>query len=88
LRLEPGDENALDSRGLVHYKRGDFEAALADYDAALAINAERGHYMFGRALALQALGRADEASAAFAAAEQREPGVGALYYSYGAPGPA
>ncbi|HRP12235.1 MAG TPA: hypothetical protein PLK37_14490, partial [Terricaulis sp.] len=88
LRLEPGNENALDSRGLVQYKRGDFEAALADYDAALAVDAERGHYMYGRALALQALGRVEEASAAFSAAEKAEPGVAALYYSYGAPGPA
>jgi len=87
LRIEPSSAAVLDSRGLAHYKSGAFEAALADYDAALAIDASRGHYMYGRALALHALGRTEEANVAFAASEKAEPGVGALYYGYGASGP-
>lgn len=88
LRLAPEDHNILDSRGLVHYKLGNFDAALTDYTAALALDPERGHYMFGRALALHALGRLEEANAAFTAAEAAEPGVTALYASYGAPRPS
>lgn len=84
LRLNAAFEHAFDSRGLVHYKLGQFEAALADYDAALKIDETRGHFMFGRGLSLKALGRVEEAEAAFAAAEAAEPGIAALYLTYGA----
>lgn len=85
VRLEPDNQNALDSRGLVHYKLGQYDAALADYDAALKGDPERGHYLFGRALALSALGRSEDAQAVFDAAEAAEPGIAALYATYGAP---
>lgn len=83
VRLAPDNDNALDSRGLVHYKRRDFAAALADYDAALRVDPGRGHYLFGRALALDGLGRTEEATAAFRAAEAAEPGVTERYVGYG-----
>ncbi|MEZ6021968.1 MAG: tetratricopeptide repeat protein [Hyphomonadaceae bacterium] len=84
LRIEPGFVAALDSRGLVHYKLGEYEAAIADYEAALAIEPGRGHYMYGRGLARLGLGQVDEGASDLAAAEQAQPGVAALYRSYGA----
>jgi tetratricopeptide (TPR) repeat protein len=82
LRLNPGHNEALDSRGLVHIKRGDFAAGLRDYDAALAINPGRGHYLYGRGLCRIGLGMTAEGEADLAAAERAEPGVTELYRGY------
>src|SRR5262249_50854176 len=38
LRLKPDVANTIDSRALVNLKRGDLDAALADYDRALSID--------------------------------------------------
>jgi len=83
LRLEPRHAAALDSRGLVHLKRGDYAAAIADYDAALALDPNRGHYLFGRGVARLRMGNTSAARADFAAAEREEPGIASVYRSYG-----
>lgn len=83
VRLAPRSSNALDSRGLVHLKRGEFAAALADYDAALAIEPNRGHFLYGRGLARIRLGQADVGQVDLANAETAEPGVARAYASYG-----
>lgn len=84
LRANPASAAALDSRGLVHFKRGEYEAAAADYEAALAVEPGRGHYLYGRGLARLRLGMTAEGQADLTAAERAEPGVTALYASYGA----
>ncbi|MBL8545293.1 MAG: hypothetical protein JNL81_02450 [Hyphomonadaceae bacterium] len=76
------DANVLDSRGLVFYKRGEFVASLADYEAAVALQPERGHFLYGRGLARAALGMNAEAQADFARAEELEPGIGRAYETY------
>lgn len=83
LRLEPRHSAALDSRGLVHIKRGEFAAAIADYDAALAIDPGRGHYLYGRGVARIRMGLVAEGQADLAAAEAAEPGITQRYMSYG-----
>jgi tetratricopeptide (TPR) repeat protein len=84
LLQRPDYGAALDSRGLVHLKRGAFAEALADYEAALVAEPGRGHYLYGRGLARRGLGLAAEADADLAAGERAEPGVARLYSSYGA----
>jgi tetratricopeptide (TPR) repeat protein len=84
LALDPRHGAALDSRGLVHLKRGDFSAALADYEAALALEPERGHYLYGRGLARLRLGQFELGQSDLAAAELSEPGVAQAYAAYGA----
>lgn len=84
LRIEPAFAAALDSRGLVHLKRGAYQAALADYEAALAVEPGRGHFLYGRGLARLRLGMTSEGAADLIAAEQAEAGVADLYESYGA----
>lgn len=74
---------ALDSRGLVHLKRGDYQASIADYNAALAVEPGRGHYLFGRGAARLRLGQVSEGQADITEAERLEPGVTASYRSYG-----
>ena len=41
----------LDSRGLVHLRRGEYDQAIADYNAALAIRANLAWSLFGRGVA-------------------------------------
>ncbi len=84
LLIDAGNANVLDSRGLVHLKRGAFEMALADYEAALVIDPGRGHYLYGRGMARWAMGRQAEAEQDFAAAEADEPGTALLYQGYNA----
>lgn len=83
LVIEPLASQTLDSRGLVHLKRGDFSAALADYDAALRIEPNRGHFLYGRGLARLRLGQNAEGEADLVAAENAEPGVAQAYAGYG-----
>lgn len=83
VTLAPNDANALDSRGLVHFKRGEYAEALADYNAALAIEPRRGHFLYGRGLARANMGDREGAQADFIAAERAEPGVAREYQSYG-----
>jgi tetratricopeptide (TPR) repeat protein len=86
LLSDPASAATLDSRGLVHLKRGDYAAALTDYEAALKLEPERGHYLYGRGLTRIALGMTSEGQADLQAAEELEPGVGHLYAEYRAPG--
>lgn len=83
LRLQPNAPEILDSRGLVHLKRGEFDAALSDYEAALAAQPLRGHFLYGHGLALVRLGHAEAGQADLAAAEAAEPGVAVAYVGYG-----
>jgi tetratricopeptide (TPR) repeat protein len=85
---DPDNAAALDSRGLVHLKLRDYAASLQDYEAALAREGERGHFLYGRGLARIGLGQAAEGQADLAEAERLEPGVAQLYRSYGALQPA
>lgn len=83
LRVDPQYAAALDSRGLLHLKRGEYAAALADYEAALALEPTRGHYIYGRGLARERLGQIAEGQADLAAAEVAEPGIARAYAGYG-----
>lgn len=83
LIAEPNNANTLDSRALVHLKRGALQDALRDYEAALALEPNDGHYLYGRGVVRRALGMNAEAAADFAAGERARPGVAELYRSYG-----
>lgn len=83
LRLDPRMAAALDSRGLVNFKRGDFAASLSDYEAALRLEPNRGHYLYGRGLARLRLGQSEAGNADLVAAERAEPGVADMYEGYG-----
>lgn len=82
LLASPQNAAALDSRGLVHIKRGDFAAAIADYDAALALEAGNSHYLFGRGVARLRMGMTAEGQADLAEAERLQPGIAAQYRTY------
>ncbi len=69
----------LDSRGFVHLKRGDFQAAHADFDAALALDAEMPSSLYGRGLARLRLGQTVEGQADLAAATAIDADIAAFY---------
>lgn len=73
LRREPKNAQFLDSRGLVHLRRGETDKALADYNAALAIDPKLAWSLYGRAIAEQRKGMADQAKTDFAAAAALAP---------------
>jgi tetratricopeptide (TPR) repeat protein/predicted aspartyl protease len=68
IQLQPKNAGFLDSRGLVHLRRGETDKAIADYDAALAIQPKLAWSLYGRGLARQRKGMTEAAKADFAAA--------------------
>jgi tetratricopeptide (TPR) repeat protein len=66
---------ALDSRGLVHLRRGEYDRAVADYNAALAINPKIAWSYYGRGLAELKTGDTAKSTADFAAAHALSPGL-------------
>jgi len=83
IRLDPRSAAALDSRGLVHLKRGEHARAVADYTSALAVDPGRGHYLFGRGVARLRMGEETAGRADIAAAERADPAIRGTYQEYG-----
>ena len=65
LSQQPSDSTALLDRGLIHQQAGRHEAALRDYDMAIQWEPAHVEAHFNRAQTLAALGRNDEAIAAY-----------------------
>jgi tetratricopeptide (TPR) repeat protein len=49
--LRPNDAATLDSRGLTYLKLGQFDNAIADYNAVLKINPKKALSLYGRGIA-------------------------------------
>lgn len=77
------DPSTLDTRGLVHLRRGEFQAAFDDFDAALRSNSALTTSLYGRGVALMRLGRVADGQADILAATQRDQDVRAKYADYG-----
>ena len=67
------DANFLDSRGLVHLRLGQWESAVADYDAALATRPKSPWSLYGRGIAELRLGRSGAGQADLVAAAALAP---------------
>jgi tetratricopeptide (TPR) repeat protein len=81
---ELGLENGLDymllmNRGVMRFQRGQFDAAAADFEAAIALKPRRYHAYASLAQVHHKLGRQGEAVARLDEAIAREPGLAALY---------
>jgi lipoprotein NlpI len=83
LQIAPDAEETLNTRGLVHLRRRNFQAAFDDYDAALRLSADRASSHYGRGVARLRLGQRAEGRADIAAATQRDPNVAAEFAAYG-----
>ncbi|MFL6843412.1 MAG: DUF3857 domain-containing protein [Allosphingosinicella sp.] len=51
IRADPGDQSALRARGLLRLRQQQWDAAIADYNALLAISARDSSALYGRGLA-------------------------------------
>ncbi len=71
LDRDPGFVLAHVNRGLVRLELKDYAAALDDFDRAASLGRDDAFLHAGRGMALEALGRTDEADAAFTAAFAR-----------------
>lgn len=61
ILFEPGNAFHHETAGLIALRDARWEDALAELDRALALSKYRAHSQVGRAVALEALGRADDA---------------------------
>ncbi|HEY1930366.1 MAG TPA: aspartyl protease family protein [Caulobacteraceae bacterium] len=83
LRRAPKTADFLDSRGLVHLRRGETEKAIADYNAALSLDPKIAWSLYGRGVAEERKGKADAAKADFSAAEAITPQIAEMAHSIG-----
>jgi tetratricopeptide (TPR) repeat protein len=74
---------AFDTRGLLNLRLSNFEAAWADYDAAVTAAPASAHQRYGRGVAALRLGREEAGHADIAAAAALDETVAAAYQSYG-----
>ena len=79
----PNNQYAYDSRAFSYLKMGMNDAAIADYNAALAIEPGRPYSMAGRGFARQRKGDKAGAEADFAAARAQVPGILEEFARYG-----
>ena len=88
VRLSQRAADVLDSRGLVHFRRGEFSRAIADYDAALAQKPKIAWSLYGRGLAELKTGAKAQGDADLAAAATEAPNLAARAARRGlSPGP-
>jgi tetratricopeptide (TPR) repeat protein len=73
----------LDSRGLIYFRKGNFAAAVADYDAALKSNPKLAWSLYMRGQAKIELGQSDAGKADQAAARVIQADIGDEVAGYG-----
>ncbi len=75
LKIAPNNAVVLERRGFAELRLGQFDTALADFNAALQINAKLAGSLYGRSLAKQNSGDATGAAADLAAAKANKAGI-------------
>ncbi|MBT2132728.1 tetratricopeptide repeat protein [Croceibacterium sp. LX-88] len=83
LNLDGNSSDTHDSRGLVHLKQKEWEAALEDYETSRTLDPGAASAYFGHAIALQRLDRDDEAEADFKRALALDPKIAEKYEGWG-----
>jgi tetratricopeptide (TPR) repeat protein len=83
LKIKPDAPDALDSRGFVHLRLGQFAAAKQDYDAALKARPDLPTSLYGRGVALSLAGNAAAGSRDLDAARKHDPGIDKEFAGYG-----
>jgi tetratricopeptide (TPR) repeat protein len=82
LRLQPHQTLALSRRGFIHLKLANVAEAIADFDAALSIDAKDAWSLYGRGLARSQQGDLAGSQSDIAAAEKVLPGIGMAVTRY------
>jgi tetratricopeptide (TPR) repeat protein len=82
LEVKKDSGSVLDSRGMVHLRRGEYDKALADFDAALRINPKLAWSLYGRGLVRLRTGAADTGKADIESAKALLPSIEAEARQY------
>lgn len=83
LEIFPNWMRTYDSLGLVYFRRGDLDQALANYDTAVKGDPDLMSPLYARGITKLRLGRTSEGQADIAAALARDPKVAAEYERFG-----
>jgi tetratricopeptide (TPR) repeat protein len=83
LKIKPDAPNALDSRGFVHLRLGQFAAAKQDYDAALKARPDQPTSLYGRGVALSLVGDKAAGARDLDAARKHDPSIDKEFAGYG-----
>ena len=83
IRVEPGETDTLNSRGLIHLRRGEFQAAFADFDAVVRADANSAAALYGRGIARVRIGQSEAGRADIRAAAAQDQDVESRYAGYG-----
>jgi len=83
LLIQPNDATALDSRGLIYLKMGQFDSAIADYNSALRIEPKMASALYGRGLARLKKGDSAGGNADVTAAKNLEKAIADDFAQYG-----
>jgi tetratricopeptide (TPR) repeat protein len=75
LRILPGNPSFLDSRGLVHLRRGEFDRGASDYQAVLKLEPNNAWALFGRGWARLKKGDVQNGQADIKAATALRPKI-------------
>ena len=83
LRLDPNIAATRDSRGFTYLRMKNLDAAIADYDAAIALNANQADSLYGRGLAKRDKGDKSSAQQDIDAAIAIDNGIVERFKKYG-----
>jgi tetratricopeptide (TPR) repeat protein/predicted aspartyl protease len=83
LRLAPESGTIRDTRGLVYLRLRQYQASIADYDAALKAMPKRSWSLYGRGIDKLRLGRTADGDADLAAAAAADPNMPETAKKYG-----
>ena len=81
--MQPDDAAALDSRGFIYLKLGQFDEAIEDYNSALRIEPTQASSLYGRGLARLKKGEAAGGNGDVAAAKKVSPKIAEEFSRYG-----
>ena len=83
LDIEPRASGILDSRAFVHFRMGNYDKAITDYDRALKIDPDLAPSLYVRGLAKRAIGDRSGGDQDIKAARKLDPTVVKTYAAYG-----
>ncbi len=83
LKLKPDYAAALDSRALVHYRRGEYGLAVGDASGALSVDLKLAPSLYVRGLARLREGNEKDGNTDIAAAKKLDPKIAETYADYG-----
>ena len=85
--MRPNNADTLDSRGFVYLKMNNPDAAIADCNAALAINPKMASSLYSRGLAERMKGDKAASDVDIAAAKAIQSDIDSQYAKWGVPAP-